>query len=509
MRYATLISSISFAAIAVIATAEARAQTTTRPSAGAHAAAKPALTTPAPPIEPRADRFAGVYGVKGGLTADRVADRAVATSPEIRQKSAAIDVASGEAEHATMAIIVPRIDLRARYARLSPITQKSLLPGVDGTLITSGKSETGTIEDNITEPLERTTPPKLPVILNNISFDAIFTVPLSDYALRLVKVLQLGETSVRAAELEKLAARATVATTGRLTFYEWARVRGQAIVAEQGVEQAKSHLSDAQHGLALGVVTPADALRAEAQVKRSELLLSQARHGVILAEERVRSVMHEPPGGKLEVGDDLLGVTTDRANESVDNLQAEAARRRLELRALDEAAKAFRQSASVKRVDLLPRVDGFAGATMANPNQRYTPQQREFLGTWEAGAVLSWSPTEIPRVRAAAAADEARAEQVAARRDSVRDAVRLEVLAAWHATIEAREAVTTSEQTLSASEESYRMRRELYRGGRASYVEISDAETDVTRARLDDVSARIDVHVARARLAHAVGRDTD
>lgn len=453
-------------------------------------------------------RLASLMAVKGGLTADQVAERAALTSPDARDHLAGREAAEASARQGALALL-PRIDIRARYTRLSAITQKPLVPPQEGTIIVSANPDEGSVKDN--DPLFRQTPanPTLPVILNNVAFDATLTIPLSDYALRLVKVLDLGTRSVRAAELEERAARVLAASSARLAYYEWARGRAQVVVAEQGLEQAKGHLADAQAGFNAGVVGRADALRAESQARRAELGLSEARHGVRMAEARVRILLRDSSGAPLEVGENVLGPPPELPLESVNDLQQEAERRRLELRALDEAAGAHRVRASLQRVAMLPRLDGVAGATVANPNPRYIPAQRVFAATWEAGVVVSWSPTEIPAARAGAAADEARAAQLAARREAVLDAVRLEVQSAWQDLDGARDAVRLAAQTLTAAQESYRIRRELYRGGRASYIELADAETDLTRARLDDVSARIDARVASARLNHAVGRDVN
>jgi outer membrane protein TolC len=471
-------------------------------------ASRPSLTEPDSRPAPTFDaRLASAFGVRGGLTSDEVARRAEATSPDVRDKALGVQAADGERQRA-MWQFLPKLEGTARYTRLSPITQAPLGQLTDGTLVVSANPDEGEIQPN--DPIFRQKPtlPTLPVILNNYSLDANLTIPLSDYALRMFHALGVAEKSKRAAELEEKAARAKTTAEARIAYYQWARARGQVVVAEQGYEQAKSHFADAQHGQSVGVVSRADVLRAESQVKRSELLVTQAKNLAHLAEERIRTMMHEPPGSAHEVGEALFAPTAAGPQvEAVDRLQAEAFRRRLELRALSEAAASMRQGADLQRVAFLPRLDATAGATFANPNTRYVPQQRVWAATWQAGLVLTWTPSDIPQAAAAASTSEARASQLDAKRASLEDAVRLEVLEALAAVEEAAAALESTQRALASSEESYRVRRDLYRSGRATFIELTDAETDVTRSRFDAVNAHIDARISRVRLAHAVGRD--
>jgi outer membrane protein TolC len=96
---------------------------------------------------------------------------------------------------------------------------------------------------------------------------------------------------------------------------------------------------------------------------------------------------------------------------------------------------------------------------------------------------------------------------LAAQRQELSEALRMEVNNALASVANARYAIDVVHQQLAASEEGYRTRGELFRAGRATSVELTDAETELTRSRLDIVNAYVDLHIAQAQLNHALGRD--
>src|SRR6478736_163631 len=162
---------------------------------------------------------------------------------------------------------------------------------------------------------------------------------------------------------------------------------------------------------------------------------------------------------------------------------AEALENRLEMRQLGESEAALRAEAAVARAGNYPRLDAMGGAVYANPNTRYTPPEAAWHGTWDASVVLSWTPTNIFGATAQAKTAEAHADEIAARKGALRNALHMEVSQAMNGLAEATFGLTVSRDNLSAADENYRVRRELYRAGKATIVEVTDAETELTRAR--------------------------
>jgi outer membrane protein TolC len=172
-----------------------------------------------------------------------------------------------------------------------------------------------------------------------------------------------------------------------------------------------------------------------------------------------------------------------------------------------ESAKALSQQAKLARSAHLPRLDGVADATYANPNLRVVPSRDEFKGSWTAGVALSWTPSDIPAARAQGRSSDARASAIEADKHALEDAIDVEIAAALQAQREAEKAIDTSQRRLRSAEEAYRVRTVLFQNGRATGVELTDAETELARARLDLITSRVGLRIARVQLDHATGMD--
>jgi outer membrane protein TolC len=443
-----------------------------------------------------------------GLTADEVARRAQASSFDVAARAAERAAAEASVAQAAAAF-VPRLSGTGRYTRLSDLTPPTL-----GTLVLAPND---TPAGSAPDPARLMAVPfSFPIIKNQVAAQATLQVPLSDYLLRLPEAHAAASGSARAAALAEGAARLRVGSDARVAYWAWVRARLEAGVAEQAVAQARGHLGDARSAASAGAASPADVLRVESQVAQAELLLTRARALTVVSEQQLRTIMHDDSGRSYEVGEDASGGGAGQggadatvAGRDSDALRAEAARRRLEVRSLDESARAAREQARVARAAGLPRLDAVGNAIYANPNPRVVPQDATFRGTWDATIQLAWAPTDMFGTEAARRGALARAAQIEAERAAVLDGIGLEVTQAVQAVVEARAAGETARRGLAAAEESYRVRRMLFQNGRATSVELTDAETELTRARLDVVGADIDLRVASARLRHAVGRDAD
>jgi outer membrane protein TolC len=420
-----------------------------------------------------------VLGSPGGLTSDVVAARAEATSFDIKAKRAELEAAAAGVDQALVAYF-PKLTGVARYTRLSPIDQ----PSFAGVPIT------------------------FPVILNQYLVQATLNVPISDYILRIPQGYAAASKNAKAAALAEKATRFKVSADAKAAYYAWVRARLQRVVAAQAVLQAKAHVVDVESAFDAGTVSRADVLRFESQLAQSQLFLERAESFESIAETQVRVAMHDFQATSYEVGEPVDAETVKiHEREDLASMWAEATHNRLELRTLDESTGSLEEQAKVARAGYWPRVDGVGDVIYADPNQRVFPAQDVFRTTWDVGIQVSWSPNEAATAGAAGSSLDARASSLAAQRQALADAIRIEVTQSRNALREARAAIESSARGLSAAEESYRVRRSLFQNGRSTSVELTDAETDLTRSRLESINARVDLQVAKVRLEHALGRD--
>ena len=464
--------------------------------------------------DPLASRFDRVLARPGGLTSDQVAQRARETSWAIRSKDKDIEAAEYDVDRAKAAYY-PELKLIARYTRLSPVEQGSFGGGggVDGALVVAqdlpaGATYPGDYPGFTGLPFSALTSGfDFPVFLDQYWFQAALSVPISDYVFRAGHGLSAARNNRKLARLNAQAARLQDASNARLAYYDWVRAKLQLVVAEQALAQSREHVRVTEATFAGGRLSRADVLRAQSLAASNELLVTQARHFVTLAEDRLRTLMHDQEPGSYEVGEDVRQLPSTDSTTTFQRLYAEALQNRLELQALDSARRSLHDAEKAVRADNYPRFAAFANGYVVNPSNRVIPQEDKFRAQWDVGVELTWTPTRIASAQAEASKYRVQAQQRELDIQTLRDALRTEVMQAHQATLEARVNIETATRGLEAAEEGYRVRQKLFRYGRATSVEVTDAETDLLRARLALVNAEVDVHTARVRLEHAVGRD--
>lgn len=443
-----------------------------------------------------ADRLERELGVPGGLTSQDLAHKAVRTSHSLQARRAEVTAAAAEVDRA-FAAYLPKMTLLGRYTRLSKIDTGSKFSLVVAPEVTNGPIPAGSELESV--PLQFDSP------LDNFLLQASLTVPVSDYFLRVSKSHQSAKL-VESASWKNLAASQLAAIAdAKVIYYDWVRARLNARVAEQALLDTQAHLADVQNALQAGSASRADVLGIEARVADSERVLESATNWVARLEEELRILRHDPPGTRYTVGEALGAEAGLDLPDRQPELVVLALSRRPELEALRLRASSIEKSVALERATYAPRLELFGNAQYENPSRRVIPQQDEFIGSWDAGVQLSWTPSDIPGAAASVSRLTANATAILAERRATEDQIRREVTAAHTALLDARASIRTSARSLAAAEESYRVRRVLFQNGRATSVELLDAELELTRVRLLAVSARIDLRVARVRLDYAIG----
>jgi len=281
------------------------------------------------PVELSKDPLAEALRFRpGGLTPERVAQRAVQTSPALAAKRAQVEAAAAKLDQAFVAYF-PIVTTAFTYTRLSEV-ENALdvgidIPGMD----TSGFS--------------------FPVILNSWSWTTQLAVPFSDYLLRLTQAYAAASETKQARRLEARAEALKVGADAKVAFLNWVRAKGARAVTEMAVESTSAHVDDARITLEAGLLSRADLLALESQLANAENLANRADAFEKVTAERVRLSMHAKPGTALTLGVDVLGEPLTVSQRPVDELQQRAIAQRLELRALAATKRLPRRAVSARR----------------------------------------------------------------------------------------------------------------------------------------------------------------
>lgn len=499
-------------------------------------AAPPAPADALPNVPPAApDRIAEALAPQpGGLTPKQVGELALRAKPSLRVKEAELREAAAKADQALLAFI-PRLSGTATYTRLSEVknslgtqTVFGLATGDPANPFTTTIPTGGLVNGACPSPA----PPSFscvhvfdtagrdagtlsvtqvgfnfPVLLNSYSLAAQLAIPVSDYVLRLSHFYAAATHAESAKKYDLQAAELQAVAEAKVSFFNWIRAKGASVVAAEAVNQAAAHLQDVKRIVDAGLASRGDLLRLEAQKAAAEQFAADASAVANVAEQALRISLGLPANGPLMIGTDVLHEAPGSEASTLETLEKEALGKRLELRSISESERATTSLVSGARAQYLPRVDAFANATYANPNQRIFPQRDEFRFTWEAGVRMSWTVNDTLAAPAAVSEAKARAAQITALKEQLLQGLRLEVASAYGDLKRAEATIDAAERGLVAAEETLRVQTELFRAGRATSVAIVDAETALVQARLQRVNARVGVLIAKTRLEHASGRD--
>jgi outer membrane protein TolC len=416
---------------------------------------------------------------EGGVTADEAAAHARASAPSIESARQAARAAEAGATRAWYGVL-PRLELSARYTRLSDVEQPNL-----------GEEFGFDFE--------------FPVLLNNYAFRASATWPVSDLFITILPAYRASSDFADAQRLQAEAQELTVALSAREAYFNYSRARGALLVAEATVGQIEAHRLNVEALVNAGVAAPVDLMRVDAQLSSARVGVARAQAGVAIAARALRTLMHvEGDDPIMPLGTNLLDVPPPVGGTRA-QLIARAIERRAEMRALRLVTSGREELVTARAGERWPHLAVQANYDLANPNQRVFPQTDEFRSTWDLSVVVTWSPNDTLTGQAGMRQAEAELAQARADIAALGDGLVMEVTQAYETYEAARASLESAQVGIQAAEETYRVRVEQMRAGTAVTRDLIDAETELTRARLQLIDVLIDVHLANARLERAAG----
>ena len=415
--------------------------------------------------------------VPGGLTSAEAVTRIVATSPDLDRTKTLLLEAKGGAMQA-MSALVPRLELLGRYSRLSPVDTPSYdIPGFGSVTF--------------------------PSLTQQLASDATLMYSFTDSLAEALPAYRAAKKNEVAAGYQIEAERNNVAFAARQTYYEFARAEAGLGVANFALEAAESQRKETESLVQAGSAARVDLLRVEAQQEAARVAVERAKFGLQVTTRALQAMMHTEELPTL--GEDLSGPVVAIPAETEEALKERAFRDRPDLLALRTyivASKHQLRSAIGGRMpDLLIR----GSAQYSNPNLRVIPQQDRFDPTWEAGAVIRWSPNDTVRAQGRAKQLQAELERAHADVIALQDLIRVEVAEGYHGLLASRSAMESARLGLSAAREGYRVTREQLQAGVVNTTTLLQAQSELIRAQVDVVDSAIGLRVATAQLRRAVG----
>lgn len=452
------------------------------------------------------------------MTAEQAAKLAVKSGPSIASANAAQRKAEAGARGAWIAVY-PKLDLTARYTRLSKVDQGSLISGngmnTNAPTLRNPESDFDASQAQfdawigrfLTEMGNSFSDISIPQHLNNYALRAQLSYPVSDVFFAVLPGYKAAKGFTEAAAWNVKIEQQKLVQQAREAYYNYARGRASLFVARAALAQVEAHRKDIVAMVDAGTLAKVELMRIDAQVAAARVAIARVEGGVAMAKTGLGVLTGQKITQEVAITEQLMQPLPP-LTESEDQLVAQASARRPEVLALRTLASAYELSAQANGGGRLPHLALSAGVDYNNPNQRaMLSAESKFVASWDISAILTWSPNSYFDADYKVSGAEADLAKVRADLESLEQGLTIEVTQAYEQYTSARAAMEAAESGIAAAEESFRVRREQFRAGAAVATEVLDAEAGLRNARLELVNAAIDMRIARVRLDHAIGKE--
>lgn len=403
----------------------------------------------------------------------KVVALALADHPHISAAEADHEAAQAASKAARRAL-VPDVQLSGRYTRLSSI------PAQHRTFYGS----------------------TFPQLLDNIGARAQVSVPLSDIFLGLAASARaLGHNS-EAASLEVLSARAQVTFEARVAFLSYWRSTLALSTAIELRRAAESQVTDQRARETAGTVARNDVLTFEVALSSAVMSEQTARSDLATAEAMLRSFFPRLGERELRVPELPLSRVDEPAPKA-----PTAAVVSPQIASMQAEAKAAGERAKSASLDRLPKLSVYAAGEYAAPSPRvFVLNRLLFIPTWEAGARVEWSLSQLTTGSSLAQREKARHRAFSARVEEARRKLAAERRAAADNLALAHDRTLQASVRVAQAEALATARRGELDAGTALPLNVVLAETDLARAKNEHVDAVVERALALAKLDFVDGR---
>ncbi len=284
---------------------------------------------------------------------------------------------------------------------------------------------------------------------------------------------------------------------------------GKLVLVEQKrVEQAESHLRQAQAFFNAGSKPRFDVTRTEVEVNNARLALINAKNNVRIRTIALNNSMGIDPGKTTEIEDSLPSNPT---MPSLETAQAEAIKNRPELLKAETDIEAARARVAAEQSNYLPTVSAngaYNWATGQSDMGQFEGRQLEgdIDDSWNAGIILTVPLFQGGLTRGRIAEARGNLMVLEAQLDTTRQSILLEVNQSFADMESAKVRIDVMNSSVQKARENLELAQGRYQAGIGPYIEVTDAQLAAVQAETDHIQAQYDYQLSVARLLKATGR---
>lgn len=445
-------------------------------------------------------------GGSGTWTASSFSEKVVGHSPTIKQSRQKIDATKSQLEQAKIAMW-PRLVLVARYTRISETTNDPLFAM---TANPNSQALVGGVDDPEAQQLwinlgqQNAALSNASILLpeNHWSFDAELRLPITDWFASLGPMRNAVKSRIQSESATVVAQENGLRFQARAIFYALIQKRTIVKLEEDRLIDAKEKFRVIGAAFSAGAAKRSDLLRLQSFVFQVEASLSSAQADAVIALENARALTGE--NDDYLTGEDVL-ETLDKVNPDTKRIRELAVANRSEIKAMDAGKKSLNHVRDAASGSRWPTLEVIGKATLANPNPRFTPSRDGFDPTWEASAVLSWSPNLLFLNNAKRDSIQAQVIEVESQEQAFVDQLLADIAGAVAKDKSNLDVIVSAKKVVDALTEVYALRQKEFQAGAITLTEVLSAETELKEAKTGWINANIQARVTRAKLAWLTG----
>lgn len=290
-------------------------------------------------------------------------------------------------------------------------------------------------------------------------------------------------------------------------YFDLSKAHASAQVNAESVQVSREIRDEITKGVEVGVAFKGDQLRAETQLRHSELSQKQAEEQRSVAAVKLAQVLHlDRAVSLLPREDDVVPLNLSAADALFEKLLADALAKRPELK--QDAALADAAQTAVRGAKYGPMVPtlgaqvytgGLGGGRNGDAGHFGASEDYKVTLSWRIGPGGLFDSSRIHQAQSKAAQSEIGLVKT-------RDEVRRQVAENYERVKLLRSELTVAKQGVSAAQEALKLARERKEFAVGVVLETLQSEQDLTRAKLDYVNTIMEFNKAQYRLKAATGK---
>ena len=318
----------------------------------------------------------------------------------------------------------------------------------------------------------------------------------------LVTGVELGELDLELSKSAMVQTKSDIVLSVHDAYYNLLKARKFEEVAEQSLEERKSHLKDAKAYYKAGLIPKNDMLQSEVQLAGAEIERIRALNLSTMALARLNTLLRRPIENEIQVEDVLKYEPSEISYELA---VQQAKKHRPELKQSEIAIEQADKNITLTRAPYLPAVS--VSANYLKQGDDILTQEYP-LGSSEVKTVratLEWRFWAWGQSKDEVAVAKYNMKKAQENEADLLDNIILQVREAYLDIKEFEYNIIVTEKAIEQAEEDFRINQSRYQAQLSTSTDVLDAQTRLTRARINYFNALYNYKISLMRLAWATG----